>query len=1011
MISEEKKALAVALLQEKSKELGRLPKKDDFDEVTRSRIKAFLGPWPRALEAAGLKVVKAGRKKQKEEKEEYGNDGKGKKIMRGIWKGFFNRARGVLLAAVMLINLLPATALAQESNLVYMSISYDGQFVEGVNGTPIAYAGVPITALEAIDLEEYGLSDYLYDADVDGDYDVTALHLYIYTHEVLLGLSWDDVRVSGGQGSIFFEEGLFGFPDCNLNYYLNGEYPAIDGWGLTADQLSLSSGDFYDVAGYTSWSFYNDSLCGFHYFTDEEGNIVHEFEVEANETLNVGLVRTGALFGSEAQTAAESGYQVFYGRNFGDAETSVVTDGEGNLSLSFDVAGDWYLWCDGSYGAENPLDIVSAPAYAKVNVTAGEVSVPARQPQDVSGVLNATMSQLAATVTEPAFGTNAGEWTVLSLARGEYFSGSDAYFTGYYERIVSTVNEKASSVDLNGALHKSKSTDNSRLIVALSAIGKNATSVGNWNLVAPYEDFNWIKKQGINGVIWALIALDTNNYATMDTTIRQQCVDLILEKQLEDGGWALSGSSADPDITSMTLQALYNYREQEAVATAAEEAFACLSAIQNEDGGYSSFGDPNSESCAQVIVACATWGINPDTDTRFVKNNKSVLDALLAHYVESASAFKHVAGGTVNAMATDQACYALVAYNRLINQKNSLYDMSDVTFEEVALPTEMAAYLGVPEQIENIEGETFNVLVSMNSWDNEGGYKLIDFILMLPDGLNVTKVEPGSRLSGGTVSYHLEQSTGKLRVVYFDANENKSLTVSGSSFPAEFFRIELEVVEELEEEELQIALTGMSVKRSSDAYDEDNMQVVNIDAAQRVIEVVEGMAFSALCLYQGDGVDLIPTDKKAVAIAVTQAKEQQKILFDDGTTQIEFLYNEAISAQTGVVGYVALVDASLDMEVFTDKKNYAVSEEETSELVFGDANGDGVINAQDALATVDAWLRKTNAPQGAQILTMNVNGDSRINTFDALGIVEAFVNGSEYDVVTKAAVLKVEEEE
>ena len=55
MISDDKKYWAKELLHQKSKELGRLPLKDDFDEPTRSRIKAFLGPWPRALEAAGLK--------------------------------------------------------------------------------------------------------------------------------------------------------------------------------------------------------------------------------------------------------------------------------------------------------------------------------------------------------------------------------------------------------------------------------------------------------------------------------------------------------------------------------------------------------------------------------------------------------------------------------------------------------------------------------------------------------------------------------------------------------------------------------------------------------------------------------------------------------------------------------------------------------------------------------------------------------------------------------------------
>lgn len=68
MISEEKKNWAVGLLCEKAEELGRLPKKDDFDEITRSRLKAFLGPWPRALEAAGLKEVKDMPKKSKKRK-------------------------------------------------------------------------------------------------------------------------------------------------------------------------------------------------------------------------------------------------------------------------------------------------------------------------------------------------------------------------------------------------------------------------------------------------------------------------------------------------------------------------------------------------------------------------------------------------------------------------------------------------------------------------------------------------------------------------------------------------------------------------------------------------------------------------------------------------------------------------------------------------------------------------------------------------------------------------------
>ena len=58
-VKDESVQWAIAELKKKYDELNRLPKKADFDEVTRARIKAFLGPWPRALEAAGLKQHKA----------------------------------------------------------------------------------------------------------------------------------------------------------------------------------------------------------------------------------------------------------------------------------------------------------------------------------------------------------------------------------------------------------------------------------------------------------------------------------------------------------------------------------------------------------------------------------------------------------------------------------------------------------------------------------------------------------------------------------------------------------------------------------------------------------------------------------------------------------------------------------------------------------------------------------------------------------------------------------------
>lgn len=54
---------AISLLKNKSKELlrageQRFPRRSDFSEPEVNAIKSFLGPWPRALEAAGLKEAR-----------------------------------------------------------------------------------------------------------------------------------------------------------------------------------------------------------------------------------------------------------------------------------------------------------------------------------------------------------------------------------------------------------------------------------------------------------------------------------------------------------------------------------------------------------------------------------------------------------------------------------------------------------------------------------------------------------------------------------------------------------------------------------------------------------------------------------------------------------------------------------------------------------------------------------------------------------------------------------------
>ena len=285
----------------------------------------------------------------------------------------------------------------------------------------------------------------------------------------------------------------------------------------------------------------------------------------------------------------------------------------------------------------------------------------------------------------PIVGSIGGEWLALALAR----SGRSVP-AGYYDNVVQYVK---ANVNANERLHNSKSTDNSRVILALTAIGKDPTNVGGHNLLKGLDSMNYINKQGINGPVFALIALDSHNYPTFGDVTRDVLIDRILSEQVKaDGGWALGGAdekASDVDVTAMTIQALAPYYKTNAkVKTAVDKGLTWLSAHQQEDGGFASWGAVNSESCAQVIVALAALGIDPLTDSRFIKNGITALDALCGYYTQDdtlGKGFAHVkqssggyVGGAYNQMATEQAYYALNAYYRFANSQNRLYDMTDV---------------------------------------------------------------------------------------------------------------------------------------------------------------------------------------------------------------------------------------------------------------------------------------------------------------------------------------------
>ena len=286
-------------------------------------------------------------------------------------------------------------------------------------------------------------------------------------------------------------------------------------------------------------------------------------------------------------------------------------------------------------------------------------------------------------VSAPVVSYLFGEWAVLGQARAKV-PLSEAYIAAYYEKVVAYVqkNMGADGVLVDPESRNPTVTDNERIILALTAIGKDPANVGGKNLLTALQNKDVMKvtdtsKTDINGLVMGLLALNSRNY-TSDTS---WLVQAVLAQQNEDGSWSASAdkkSVGDVDMTAMALQALAPYYKDggnETVNTAVEKALNWLS------GKYQS-GYDSSESCAQVVIALSALNLDANTDARFTKTVEgktlSVLGNLLQYRVAENGGFKHqFADKAVNEMATEQALCAMAAYARFTEKANALYDMTD----------------------------------------------------------------------------------------------------------------------------------------------------------------------------------------------------------------------------------------------------------------------------------------------------------------------------------------------
>lgn len=303
--------------------------------------------------------------------------------------------------------------------------------------------------------------------------------------------------------------------------------------------------------------------------------------------------------------------------------TLSATDGEYKVSLN---PGGNVITVTAVDGAENRTTQTYQVTY-KINATTG-----------VKEQLDKSLAYILNTVKNPSFGTGSGEWSILSLAQANYEVPS-----GYYDLYYNNVAKRVKELMKDGKLDATKSTEHSRAILGLTSIGKDITNVAGYDLINALADYKYVQKQGNNGPIFALIALDSHNYdipvlfpnpdekGVIYQSTRENLVQYILDKEVKKGaadagGWALGVTKADVDMTAMAMQALAPYYATNPnVKAAVDRAINWLSSTQNDQGGFTSWGSTSSESISQVIVALTGVGVDPHSDPKFVKKGIRLL--------------------------------------------------------------------------------------------------------------------------------------------------------------------------------------------------------------------------------------------------------------------------------------------------------------------------------------------------------------------------------------------------
>lgn len=372
------------------------------------------------------------------------------------------------------------------------------------------------------------------------------------------------------------------------------------------------------------------------------------------------------------------------------------------------------------------------------------------------------------------------EWDIIALKRSGIGLGKDE--AGAIDSYKSSI---ASKIEDGTLSNKTKPTTLARVALALESIGVDASSFAGFNFYDALLNSNKINT-GSNESIWALIALDAKKTPVSEKVKydRDKLIETIISFQTKDGGFNLSSSEngGDVDLTAMAIQALSNYQNKSNAKEATEKALTFL-----RDSMESSCDmNGTSESIAQTIIAVSSLEKDiADKENGFTKGKSKNIFVAMDKYRDYRG-FKHMKEDSdTNHMSTQQALLAFASYNRIKNNENTLYDMTDISSENYEVPVitvtgvennQVVAKKNIKVQIsashknENVE----NIKVWLNGEKIEG--KDGNYTLSLKSGNNSMNIKA---ISNNGASSYLQWSI-KFATLNYQKEINNKITKMNS---------------------------------------------------------------------------------------------------------------------------------------------------------------------------------------------------------------------------------------